>query len=130
LLLNTIEPIKQAVEYLHTIDRHPSDITPRNIVVTEKGDIKLIDDLLLSSETVYQQQQHSKEGDYTRLLQTTLRLIDGSRPDSPKTFKQQLKKLKARTSREMYRFLDELYEKSKPVAPKLKKIRKRMSVNN
>lgn len=48
-LLNTIQPIRLAVEYLHSLERHPSDITPKNIVVTEQGDVKLIDDMLLSS---------------------------------------------------------------------------------
>jgi hypothetical protein len=34
-LLNTLEPVRQAIEYLHDHDQHPSGVRPRNIVVTE-----------------------------------------------------------------------------------------------
>lgn len=74
-IVNTVQPIKGAIEYLHSLNQHPSDVAPRNIVVTEQGDVKLIDDLLLSSQIHPRARKYSKEDDYTRLLQTTLLLM-------------------------------------------------------
>lgn len=46
-LLNTLEPVRQAIECLHDHGQHPTAVAPRNIVVTEEGDVKFMDDALL-----------------------------------------------------------------------------------
>lgn len=49
-VLNTLYPVRQAIEELHKQNIYPAKVAPRNIVVTEDGDVKFVDEVMLLGE--------------------------------------------------------------------------------
>lgn len=49
-MLNTLRPIVQAIEYMHSMDVFPTSVALRNIVADEHGEVKFADDLLIGQQ--------------------------------------------------------------------------------